>query len=189
MSKKKQLKLFIAIFAGYFFFTGTSFALQLPDSPYPYSIKKVGKCQRDKTSICTIEIWLAHKQKKNNKAIRKELKDKSIKTLRKTIQYWKPKGGHPPTNIAIGRGISAEDARYVIDLAIKLNDKIDGLIHQRLNPPNYVAIATSAWDAKSETKISQESLEKLRDPSLKSEEFHKLYRKLTGEADVKPAFY
>ncbi len=177
------------IFAGYFFLAGTSFAIQLPDSPYPYSIKKTGSCQRDKTSICTIEIWLAHKQRKNNKAIRKELKDKSIKTLRKTIQYWKPKGGHPPTNIAIGGGISAEDARYAIDLAIKLNDKIDGLIHQRLNPPNYVAIATSAWDAKSETKISPENLEKLRNPNLKSEEFHKLYRELTGEANVKPEFY
>jgi hypothetical protein len=189
MTKKRTLKIALIAFAGYFALVGTSFAIQLPDSPYPYSVIKTGSCKRDKTSICTIEIWLAHKQKKNNKAIRKELKGKFIKTLRKTIQYWKPKGGHPPTNIAIGGGISAEDARYAIELAIKLNDKIDGLIHQRLNPPNYVAIATSAWDIKSETKVSQESLEKLRNPSLKSEEFHKLYRELTGEAKVEPAFY
>jgi hypothetical protein len=189
MTKKKNFKISLIILAGYLTLATTAFAIQLPDSPYPYSVTKTGSCKRDKTSICTIEIWLAHKQKKNNKAIRKELKSKSIKTLRKTIQYWKPKGGHPPTNIAIGGGISAEDARYAIDLALKLNDKIDGLIHQKLNPPNYVAIATSAWDAKSETKISPESLEKLRNPSLKSEEFHKLYRELTGEANVAPAFY
>ena len=118
-----------------------------------------------------------------------ELKVKFIKTLRKTIQYWKPSGGHPPTNIAIGGGVSAADARFAISLAIRLNDKVDGLIHQRLNPANYVAIATSAWDDKSETKISQESLKKLRAPSLNSEEFHKLYRKLTGEAKVGRTFY
>jgi hypothetical protein len=189
MTKKMNFKIALIIMAGYFVLPTTSSAIQLPDSPYPYSVTKTRTCKSDKTSICTIEIWLAYKQKKNNKAIRKELKEKSIKTLRKTIQYWKPKGGHPPTNIAIGGSISAEDARYAIDLAIRLNDNIESLIHQRLNPPNYVAIATSAWDVKSETKISKENLEKLRNPSLKSEEFHKLYRELTGEANVAPAFY
>ena len=189
MKKIEFIKIIVCAFIGFFLLTTTAFAVDLPDSPYPYHLKKVGSCKRDKTSICTIEIWLKHKQKKNNKDIRKELKDKSIKVLRKTIQYWKPKGGHPPTNIAIGSGISSEDARYAIELAIRLNDKVESLIHQRLNPPNYVAIATSAWDKKSETEISQEDLNKLRNPNLKSKEFHELYRKLTGEANVAPAFY
>ena len=123
MNKKNSFGFFAIIFIGFSLYSGSSFAIQFADSQYPYSIKKVGRCKNSKTSICTIEIWLAHRQKKNNKIIRKELKDKSIKILRKTIQYWRPKGGHPPTNIAIGRGINAEDARYVIDLAIKLNDK------------------------------------------------------------------
>ena len=161
----------------------------MPDSRYPYSLNKIGPCKSSKTTICTIEIWLAHKQRKNNTAIRKELKVKFIKTLRKTIQYWKPTGGHPPTNIAIGGSVSAADARFAINLAIRLNDKVDGLIHQRLNPANYIAIGTSAWDDKSETKISWDSLEKLRAPGLNSEEFHKLYRKFTGEAKVERAFY
>ena len=146
-------------------------------------------CKIEKTSICTIEIWLARKHKKNNREIRKMLKNESIKVIRNTIQYWPPRGGHPPTNIAIGHALTAEDARWAIDLALKLNDNIDGLIFQRLNPPNYVAIGTSAWDDKSETKITPKQLEQLRDPKLTTKEFHALYVKLTGEWGVADTFY
>jgi len=146
-------------------------------------------CKKGNTTICTLEMWLEHKHKKNNRAIRKVLKDKTIKVLHHTIQYWKPKGGHPPTNIAIGRGLSAEDARWVIDLALKYNDRVDGLIFQSLNPPNYVAIATSAWDADSETLITQEQLDQLRDPNLSTQEFHALYVSLTKEKNAQERFY
>lgn len=146
-------------------------------------------CDISKTTICTIEMWLSHKQKKKKKELRSYLKSKSIKVLRHTIQYWKPKGGHPPTNIAIGGGLSAEDARLVIDLALQYNDDINGLIHQRLNPPNYVAIATSAWDDNSETPITPDQLAALRDTKLTTEEFHRLYLELTREAEVAKKFY
>ena len=85
-------------------------------------------CKIEKTTICTIEIWLERKHKKSNRELRKMLKGESIKVIRNTIQYWPPRGGHPPTNIAIGRSLTAEDARWVIDLALRLNDNIDGLI-------------------------------------------------------------
>ena len=146
-------------------------------------------CDTSITTICTIEMWLSHKQKKKKKELRGYLKSKSIKVLRHTIQYWKPKGGHPPTNIAIGGGLSAEDARLVIDLALQYNDEINGLVHQRLNPANYVAIATSAWDDNSETIITPDQLAALRDPKLTTEEFHRLYRELTKEAEVAQKFY
>ena len=103
--------------------------------------------------------------------------------LRHTIQYWKPKGGHPPTNIAIGSMVSARDARLMIDIAIKYNDKIDRLILRPLNPPNYVAIATSAWDEQSEILITPEDLEKLRDPNLNTQQFQALYAELTNEVE------
>jgi hypothetical protein len=147
------------------------------------------KCDTSITTICTIEMWLSHKQKKKKKELRNYLKSKSIKVLRHTVQYWKPRGGHPPTNIAIGGGLTAEDARLVIDLALKYNDDINGLIHQRLNPPNYVAIATSAWDDNSETPITADQLAALREPKLTTEEFHRLYRELTREAGVVQKFY
>ncbi len=140
-------------------------------------------CGERKTTVCTIELWLSHKQKKHNREIRKFLKSKNFKVLRHTIQYWKPKGGHPPTNIAIGSRVSAEDARLVIDIALKYNDKIDRLILRPLNPPNYVAIATSAWDEQSEIFVTQEDLQRLRDPKLTTEEFQALYAELTHEVE------
>ena len=146
-------------------------------------------CDISKTTICTIEIWLGHKHKKNKLAIKELLKLKSLKVLGHTVQYWRPKGGHPPTNIAIGSAISAEDARFAINFALKFNDRIDGLITRTLNPPNYIAIATSAWDAMSETPITQEELARLRDPKLNTEEFHSLYYELTNEANVQNKFY
>ena len=146
-------------------------------------------CDLSKTTICTMEVWLAHKHKKDKKVLRQTLKDRTIKVLRHTFQFWKPRGGHPPTNIAIGHGLSAKDARWVIEFALKHNDRIDGLIHEKLNPPFYVAVATSAWDIQSETAITPEQLELLRDPSLSTEEFHSLYVKLTGEDAVAPRFY
>ena len=146
-------------------------------------------CKIEKTTICTIEIWLERKHKKSNRKLRKMLKGESIKVLGHTIQYWPPRGGHPPTNIAIGWALTAEDARWVINLALRLNDNINGLIFQRLNPPHYVAIGTSAWDDKSETPITPEQLAQLRDPKLTTEEFHALYVKLTNEAGVAETFY
>ncbi len=154
-----------------------------------YPVSASASCDTSITTICTIEMWLSHKQKKKKKELRSFLKSKSIKVLRHTIQYWKPRGGHPPTNIAIGGGLSAQDARFVIDLALQYNDNINGLIHQRLNPPNYVAIATSAWDDNSETPITPEQLTALRDAKLTTEEFHRLYRELTKEAGVAQKFY
>ena len=140
-------------------------------------------CDTSKTTVCTIEMWLAHKHKKNNRELRKILKSKQLKVLRHTIQYWKPKGGHPPTNIAIGSMVSAEDARSMIGLAIKYNDKVDRLILRPLNPPNYVAIATSAWDEQSEVLITPEDLKKLMDPELNTQQFQTLYAELTNEVE------
>ncbi|NIR55198.1 MAG: hypothetical protein GWM98_12825, partial [Nitrospinaceae bacterium] len=51
------------------------------------------------------------------------------------------------------------------------NDNVNGLIFQRLNPPHYVAIGTSAWDENSEAKITPEQLKQLRDPKLTTAEF------------------
>ena len=141
-------------------------------------------CDISKTTICTIEVWLAHPQAKKDVEIRDFLKGKSIKVLRSTIQYWKPTGGHPPTNIAIGGGVGAEDARMAINLALKYNDKIESLILQRLNSANYVAIGHSAWDENSQIPITSENLQRLLDPRLTATEFHALYLELTGEKNI-----
>ncbi|MFQ5444248.1 MAG: hypothetical protein ACE5EK_06480, partial [Nitrospinales bacterium] len=52
-------------------------------------------CDTSVTTVCTIEMWLAHKQKKNKREIKDFLKSKSIKVLHHTMQFWRPTGGHP----------------------------------------------------------------------------------------------
>ncbi len=184
---------FIAIFTAGLFLAGLAsssvWADNFKTSNQDYQNGVPQGCKIEHTTICTIEVWLGHKHKKNKRALRKELKDRQIKVLHHTFQFWKPRGGHPPTNIAIGRGLSAEDARWVIDFALKYNDQVTGLVQQRLNPPHYVAIATSAWDANSETAITSEQLERLRDPGLTTEQFHKLYVEFTGEVGKPQEFY
>ena len=78
----------------------------------------------------------------------------------------------------------------IIDLALQYNDRVELLILRPLNPPNYAAIATSAWDELSQIPITPENLEALRDPSLTTEQFQALYAKLTKEDKmVKNKFY
>lgn len=168
-------------FLGFVLMVG-SLAQAAPEGEY--APKPQQKCDTSKTTICTIEVWLAHLQSKNDVEIREFFKSKSIKVLRNTIQYWKPTGGHPPTNIAIGSAVSAEDARMALELALKYNDKIEFLILQRLNAPNYVAIGHSAWDEASQIPISPENLKRLMDPSLTTEQFHALYLESTGEKNI-----
>ena len=71
----------------------------------------------------------------------------------------------------------------MIDIAIKYNDNVDRLILRPLNPPNYVAIATSAWDEQSEVLITSEDLKKLRNPKLNTQQFQALYAELTNEVE------
>ena len=177
------------VFALFMVFLFVSKALAVPKEFLFPNSKYKPPCDISKTTICTIEIWLANKHKKKKREIKKYLKSKSLKVLGHTVQYWRPKGGHPPTNIAIGSAVSAEDARLVIDFALKYNDRVDLLVLRPLNPPNYVAIATSAWDEMSQIPITQEDLARLRDPKLTTEEFHSLYYELTNEANVQNKFY
>ena len=181
-------RLMVVCLLGFFvMLTGSSFAVSKEYLFPPSSYK--APCDTSKTTVCTIEIWLAHKHKKQKKELRGFLKARAIKVLNHTIQFWRPKGGHPPTNIAIGSAVSAEDARMVIDFALKYNDRIDLLVLRPLNPPNYAAVATSAWDEMSQIPIKPEDLERLRDPKLTTEEFHSLYYELTNEGNVQNKFY
>ncbi len=187
-AEMKRLMILSVCLLGFFVvLSGTSLAVSKEHLFPPSSYKP--PCDTSKTTICTIEIWLAHKHKKQKKEIKGYLKSRSLKVLNHTIQFWRRGNGHPPTNIAIGSAVSAEDARMAIDFALRYNDSVNGLILRPLNPPNYVAIATSAWDELSEIAIKPEDLERLRDPKLTTEEFHSLYYELTNEGNVQNKFY
>ena len=184
----KRLMILTGCLLGFFvMLTGSSLAVSKEYLFPPASYKP--SCDTSKTTICTIELWLAHKHKKQKKEIRSVLKSRSLKVLGHTIQFWRRGNGHPPTNIAIGSAVSAKDARMAIEFALQYNDRVDKLILRPLNPPNYVAVATSAWDEQSEVAIKPKDLERLRNPKLTTEEFHTLYYELTNEAGVQQKFY
>lgn len=89
------------------------------------------------------------------------------------------KQGQPPQNIGLGREVPSDKAREAIRLALKYNLGVGILLPERLFPPRFVTIASSNYDDTVEFPIDQATLEQLRNPSLTTEEFHRLYCQLT----------
>lgn len=89
------------------------------------------------------------------------------------------KAGRPPTNIGVGPQVTAERARAAIRLAKCYNRGITILLPERLFPDHYVTIASSSFDDTMEYTIGEEALRELENPSLTTEQFHELYRRLT----------
>ncbi|MBN4054850.1 hypothetical protein JYT87_03985 [Nitrospira defluvii] len=124
-----------------------------------------------------VEMFLAKKWKKDDKIIKGRLKEASVKRI--IIQYFR--FGDPPTNIVIGKDIPADIARLAINIALTYNKDIKTILPEFRFFPHYIAIGSSAFDEQAEIPIFPEDLARLRDPSLSTEEFHTLYRSLTGE--------
>ncbi len=67
-------------------------------------------------------------------------------------------------------------------MALKYNLGVGILLPERLFPPRFVTIASSNYDDTVEYPIDHDALAKLQNPSLTTEEFHRLYRELTSSA-------
>ncbi len=124
-----------------------------------------------------VEIFLARDQKTHWEAIRKEFESVSIVKVRPKFFPL----GHPPENIAIGKNISAPIARLAIRLAVTYNRDVKLLLPEKRLAANYLAIGTSIFDESFQVPITPEDLRRLSDPALTTEQFHLLYRRLTGE--------
>ena len=108
------------------------------------------------------------------------LKEEFVQAGLTNVHFQFAKRGQPPQNIGLGRDVPADKAREAIRLALKYNLGIGILLPERLFPPRFVTIASSNYDDTVEYPINQESLAKLQDTSLTTEEFHRLYRELTS---------
>lgn len=131
-----------------------------------------------------VELILAKKWKKEDKAIKEIFREASIKRV--FIQYFRH--GQPPTNLVIGRDIPAHIGRLAIEAAILLNGGVDTLLPEFRFFPHYIAFGSSAFDEQAEIPIMPEELDKLRDPKLSTEEFHAYYRSITGEDKELPTY-
>ena len=129
-----------------------------------------------------VEIFLALDRKGDLDAIEREFAAVGITKVRPKFHQI----GHPPTNIAIGRRVSADIARLTIRLANTYNGGITKLLPEERLASDYIAIGTSIFDELFQYPVSQEDVDRLADPALTTEQFHELYRKL---ADINRRAY
>ena len=131
-----------------------------------------------------VELFLEKDQKKNLDAIKTELAEVSITRVR--AQFYRL--GHPPENIAIGKGVPAPIGRLAIQMARTYNSGVKYLLPQFRFFPHHIAIGTSAFDEASQIPLSPEQLDQLSDPALTTPQFHALYRKFTTENERIPTY-
>ncbi len=124
-----------------------------------------------------VELFLMKERKKDGKFIKQLLAEQKIKKI--MIQYFR--AGNPPKNLVLGKRIPADVARMMIELAIHYNNGITHLVPEFRFYDHYAAFGNSAFDIQAQIPIAPEDLERLRDESLSTEEFHTLFRSLTGE--------
>ncbi len=128
-----------------------------------------------------VEISLSLDHKRDLDAIKREFASVGITKVRHKIFQ----AGHPPTNIAIGRNISAEIARLAIRIANTYNGGITKLLPEERLAPDYLAIGTSIFDESFQYPVSPTDVERLNAPSLTTGQFHELYRTL-ADIDQRP---
>lgn len=124
-----------------------------------------------------VELFLMKERRKDGPFIKELLAEQKIKRV--LIQYFR--AGNPPKNIVLGNRIPADVARMMIELAIHYNNGITHLLPEFRFYPHYAAFGSSSFDIQAQIPITPENLDKLRDTALSDEEFHVLFRSLTGE--------
>jgi hypothetical protein len=149
-------------------------------SPAPQNGSENGEANKK----ILVEIFLSSEHKEDLDKIKKAFEAVSITRIR--AQFFR--AGNPPENIAIGNGIPASVARLAIRLAITYNRGIKYLLPEYRYFPSHIAIGTSAFDEASQILVRPEDLERLSDPTLTTDQFHELYRHLTGEDKRLPTY-
>jgi len=140
-----------------------------------------GPASREANQKILVEIFLSKDRQSDADAIKREFAAVSITKVRP--QYFK--AGNPPENIAIGPNIPADIARLAIRLALTYNRGIKLLLPEERLRTDYIAIGTSIFDESFQRPITPEQLKQLSEPSLTTDQFHALYRHITGE-DKRP---
>jgi hypothetical protein len=131
--------------------------------------------EQEPASPGRVEVVLAHEHRKNVNEIKQDFAEAGLTNIH--VQFMK--AGRPPTNIGLGPKVTAERARAAIRMAKHYNRGITILLPDQLFPDHYVTIASSSFDDTVEYPIGEETLKELENPSLTTEQFHALYRRLT----------
>jgi hypothetical protein len=130
----------------------------------------------DTWSISRVEVVVAAQYKDHLDSLKQEFVEAGLVNVHVQVA----RRGSPPANIGLGAQVPADKAREAIRLALKYNQAVSILLPERLFPPRFVTIASSNFDDTVEYPILNEDLAQLLDPSLTTEQFHELYRRLTS---------
>lgn len=138
---------------------------------------------RDKPT--TIEIVLAQKWKGQVDQIKRALGSETsgIKVRYKFFPFL-----DPPTNIGIGKCVTAENGRRAIGEAVRYLGKVDKVIRQDILPHHWIMIGSTDVAELGWIPISPEDLTQLTDPALSTEQFQTLYRQLSTPKEKKLPF-
>lgn len=133
----------------------------------------------------TVEIVLSQKWKTQTEEIKRSFVSETepVKVRVKFFPFLEP-----PSNIGIGKCITAESARRAISGAIKYSGKVDSLIFQDILPHHWIKIGSTDLPELTWTPISPGDLEHLADPALTTEQFQILYRQLATPKERKKPF-
>ena len=121
-----------------------------------------------------VEISLSKDRKGDLEAIKRAFADVGVTKVRAIIFQ----AGNPPTNLAIGRNVSAPVARLAIQLAQTYNRGVTLLLPEERLAPHYIGFGSSIFDELFQYPVTPEDVTRLADPSLSTDEFHALYRRL-----------
>jgi len=138
---------------------------------------------RDKPT--TVEIVLAQKWKGQVNEIKRDLGSETggIKVRLKFFPFL-----DPPTNIGIGKCVTAENGRRAIGEAVRYLGKVDKVIRQDILPHHWIMIGSTDVAELAWIPISPEELNRLTDPGLSTEQFQTLYRQLSTPKEKKLPF-
>jgi hypothetical protein len=121
-----------------------------------------------------VEISLSKDRKGDLDAIKQAFAKVGVTKVRAIVFQ----AGNPPTNVAIGRNVSAPIARLAITLAEQYNRGITLLLPEERLAPHYIGFGSSIFDELFQYPVTPEDVKRLADPSLSTDEFHALYRQL-----------
>lgn len=165
-------KYWILVFVGFFVFSSV-------ENTSAFVAKEAYDCNapENKNNPTKIDLKLAKKPwRKKKREIKKEIlaENGNLKVRLTFFPFL-----NPPTNLGIGKCVSADHARLTIKKALKYNRGIDQVIMQEFMPHHWARVGATDLAELTFIKITPEDLTHLSDPSLSTEQFQKLYLELS----------
>ncbi len=143
------------------------------------------RAKENRDQPTTIEVVLSQRWKARAEEVKRTLMadSEAVKVRVRIFPFL-----DPPTNIGIGKCVTAEDARRAIREAINYYGKLDRVIRQDILPHHWIKIGSTDVAELAWTPVAPDDLTRLSDPALSTEQFQTLYRQLAAPKEKKLPF-